>query len=138
MQQPGPATDNIAARWGEFVAGSHWTDIPAAVGHEGKRSILNMLGCSFGAASHPDLDTAIKILASLSGPAQAAVFGRAERLDILNAAFVNAVSANLLDFDDTHLDTVIHLPRSLCTRLAHHRDLRRVRSCRRARQAHRA
>jgi 2-methylcitrate dehydratase PrpD len=108
MQQPGPATDNIAARWGEFAAGSHWTDIPAAVGHEGKRSILNMLGCSFGAASHPDLDTAIKLLASLSGPAQAAVFGRAERFDILNAAFVNAVSANLLDFDDTHLDTVIH------------------------------
>jgi 2-methylcitrate dehydratase PrpD len=82
--------------------------IPAAVRHEAKRSILNALGCSFGAASHPDLDALIKLLGTLSGPAQAAVFGRAERLDLLNAAFVNAVAANLLDFDDTHLATVIH------------------------------
>ena len=29
-------------------------------------------------------------------------------MDILNAAFVNAISGNLLDFDDTHLETVIH------------------------------
>ncbi len=26
----------------------------------------------------------------------------------MGAAFVNAISANLLDFDDTHLDTIIH------------------------------
>jgi len=26
----------------------------------------------------------------------------------LDAAFVNAISANLLDYDDTHLDTIIH------------------------------
>ena len=108
MEQAGPAADSITARWGKFVAASHWPDIPAAVRYEAKRSILNALGCSFGAASHPDLDALIKLLSTLSGPAQAAVFGRAERLDLLNAAFVNAVAANLLDFDDTHLATVIH------------------------------
>ena len=36
------------------------------------------------------------------------IVGRPERLDALGAAFVNAISANLLDFDDTHLDTIIH------------------------------
>ena len=108
MEQAGPAADSITARWGKFVAASCWHDIPGAVRHEAKRSILNALGCSFGAASHPDLDALIKLLGTLSGPAQAAVFGRAERLDFLNAAFVNAVAANLLDFDDTHLATVIH------------------------------
>ena len=108
MEQAGPGADSITARWGKFVAASHWPDIPAAVWHEAKRSILNALGCSFGAASHPDLDALIKLLGTLSGPAQAAVFGRAERLDVLNAAFVNAVAVNLLDFDDTHLATVIH------------------------------
>src|SRR4029077_12717328 len=34
--------------------------------------------------------------------------GRSERADALNAAFLNAVSANVLEFDDTHLATVIH------------------------------
>jgi 2-methylcitrate dehydratase PrpD len=108
MEQAGPAADNITARWGKFVAASHWPDVPAAVRHEAKRSILNALGCSFGAESHPDFDALIKLLVTLSGPAPAAVFGRAERLDILNATFVNAVAVNLLDFDDTHLATVIH------------------------------
>ena len=36
------------------------------------------------------------------------LIGRAERFDILNAAFVNAIAGNLFDFDDTHLATVIH------------------------------
>src|SRR5204862_1885339 len=37
-----------------------------------------------------------------------AIIGRAERLDAMDASFLNAISANLLDFDDTHLDTIIH------------------------------
>ena len=36
------------------------------------------------------------------------MIGRPERLDAMGASFLNAVSANLLDFDDTHLDTIIH------------------------------
>jgi 2-methylcitrate dehydratase PrpD len=36
------------------------------------------------------------------------LIGRHERFDALSASFVNAVSANLLDYDDTHLRTVIH------------------------------
>ena len=43
-----------------------------------------------------------------SGAATSAIIGRPERLDALGASFVNAISANLLDFDDTHLDTIIH------------------------------
>ena len=42
------------------------------------------------------------------GPAQASVIGRSERPDVLNAAFLNAVSANVLEYDDTHLPTVMH------------------------------
>jgi 2-methylcitrate dehydratase PrpD len=103
-----PATECVSARWGDFVARSHWSGIPAAVRHEAKRSILNIFGTSLGAANHPDFASLMRLLAAVAGPPQAAVLGRVERLDILNAAFANAISANLLDFDDTHLDTVIH------------------------------
>jgi 2-methylcitrate dehydratase PrpD len=44
----------------------------------------------------------------LSGDGSATVLGRAERLRAAEAAFVNAISTNLLDFDDTHLPTIIH------------------------------
>ena len=36
------------------------------------------------------------------------MIGRSERADALSAAFLNAVSANVLEFDDTQLQTVIH------------------------------
>ena len=38
----------------------------------------------------------------------ATVIGRADRLDMLSAAFVNAASGNVFDFDDTHHPTIIH------------------------------
>src|SRR5215475_6645434 len=40
--------------------------------------------------------------------AAASVLGREERLDLLSASFLNAAAANVFDFDDTHLPTVIH------------------------------
>jgi len=39
---------------------------------------------------------------------QATVIGRSEQVDALSAAFLNAASGNVFDFDDTHLRTVIH------------------------------
>jgi 2-methylcitrate dehydratase PrpD len=36
------------------------------------------------------------------------VIGRGERTDMLNAAALNAMSANVFDFDDTHIPTIIH------------------------------
>src|SRR4029077_15832464 len=51
---------------------------------------------------------AVRVLMPYFGPAQATIIGRSERPDALNEAFLNAVSANVLENDDTHLATVIH------------------------------
>ncbi len=93
---------------GRFVAESRWEALPPSVRHEGKRSLLNFIGCAIGAAQTPPIEQAMRVLLPLSGAARVIVLGRRERLDPLNAAFVNAISANLLDYDDTHLATVIH------------------------------
>jgi hypothetical protein len=34
--------------------------------------------------------------------------GRREQFDIMNAAFIDGVSSHIFDFDDTHLQTIIH------------------------------
>ncbi|MCL2430500.1 MAG: MmgE/PrpD family protein [Alphaproteobacteria bacterium] len=93
---------------GRFVSESRWEEVPAAVRHEAKRSLLNFLGCALGVANSPAVETAAQLVRRFSGPTQASLIGRAERLDMLSACFVNAIAANLLDYDDTHLDTVIH------------------------------
>ena len=98
----------VCEQLGQFVAASRWDALPAALRHEGKRSLLNFLGCALGVARTPPIDMAMRVLAPLSGAERVTVMGRVERLDPLGAAFINAVGANLLDYDDTHLRTVIH------------------------------
>ncbi len=103
-----PHETHMAARLGHFVAGSRWENLPLPLRHEGKRSLLNFIGCALGVAHLPAIEMALRVLTPLSGSGRVTVFGRAERLDPLGASFINAIGGNLLDYDDTHLRTVIH------------------------------
>ena len=98
---------SAAEAFGHLVAQTRWEDV-AGHAHEAKRSLLNFFATAIGSARDPMLDAGFSVLAPLSGAATATVIGRAERLDMLGAAFLNAISANFLDYDDTHLATVIH------------------------------
>src|SRR6202043_1237506 len=97
-------TEALAA----FLVASRWEDIPAAVRHEGVRSLLNFVGGALGGCRDEAVSLATRVLMPYFGPAQATIIGRSERPDALNAAFLNAISANVLEYDDTHLATVIH------------------------------
>ena len=99
---------DVTRQLARFVVASRWTELPREVRHEAKRALLNWLGCALGGCNDPAVDTALAGLREFAGPPQATVLGRRERLDILNAALVNAIGSNVLDFDDTHLRTVIH------------------------------
>jgi 2-methylcitrate dehydratase PrpD len=91
-----------------FIVESRWSSIPAGINHEAKRALLNWAGCAIGGCRDMAVDTALAALSEFAGPPQATVLGRNERMDILNAAALNALSSNILDFDDTHLRTVLH------------------------------
>jgi 2-methylcitrate dehydratase PrpD len=97
----------VGATLANFVAAASWADV-GAQSHEAKRSILNFFATALGSAYDPAVTSALRTLSPFSGAATSVIVGRTERLDALGAAFVNAISANLLDFDDTHLDTIIH------------------------------
>lgn len=99
---------SVAQRLGAFVAESRWDDVPVAVREAARRSLLNFIGCALGVARTPPIDMALRVLVPLSGPHPVTLLGRAEKLDPLGAAFINAIAGNLLDYDDTHLRTVIH------------------------------
>lgn len=93
---------------GRFVAESRWEDISPALRQEAKRSILNNLGCGLGVAKDPAVTQALAVMRNFSGAPVATVIGQGVKLDPMAAAFVNAIACNLLDYDDTHLQTVIH------------------------------
>ena len=101
---PLPVTRELA----EFVAASRWRDIPPEVRREGIRGLLNYVGCALGGCGDEAIALAVRVLTPSFGAPQARVIGRAERCDMLNAAFLNAAGANVLEYDDTHLETVMH------------------------------
>lgn len=83
-------------------------DIPDDVRREGVRTFVNWLGCAVGGANHETVDRAMAAVTQFCGPQQATVIGRPERLDVLHAALLNGISSHVLDYDDTHLKTIIH------------------------------
>jgi 2-methylcitrate dehydratase PrpD len=89
-----------------YIVNSRFADIPQTVRHEATRALLNALGCAIGSARHATVENALAAMRDFSGPPQAAVFGRGERLDILNAALINGISTHVLDYDDTHARAV--------------------------------
>jgi 2-methylcitrate dehydratase PrpD len=83
-------------------------DMPERVRHEAKRSLVNFFATALGGCRNEAVEILLAALADCFGSPHATVIGRGERTDALTAAFLNAVSSNVLDFDDTHLRTVIH------------------------------
>ncbi|MEI9803117.1 MAG: MmgE/PrpD family protein [Pseudolabrys sp.] len=103
LHKPG-VTQSLA----RLVVTARWEDIPQDVRHQAKRSYMNFFAVALAGCRTGPVEIALRSLAQFSGGKQATVVGRAERIDALSAAFLNAAGANVYDFCDTHLKTVIH------------------------------
>ncbi len=91
-----------------FVAAARADDLPAPVRHAGKRALLNFFAVALAGSQDPVLTAASATLRPFAGAATSTVIGHGARTDALTAAFLNAASANVFDFDDTHPGTIIH------------------------------
>ena len=110
----------------KFVVGTRWQDLPAEATHQAKRSLMNFFAVALTGCRNETIETALRTLAMFSGGKQAALIGRRERIDALNAAFLNAAGANVLDFCDTHVPTAIHPTAPLAPPLLALGDMQRV------------
>ncbi len=102
------AHQHLTREVARLVVASRLEDFPAHVLHEGRRSLLNWIGCAVGGSDDATTDSSLAVADEFSGPRKATVLGRHEKLDALSAAFVNGVSSAVNAFDDTHLPTVTH------------------------------
>lgn len=98
----------VSAQLASFVHDATWEHVPDGIRHEVKRSLLNYFAVALAGCSDRTLDTAVRTYSRFSAGPTATLIGRSERLDVLNAAAINAMSANVYDYDDTHIPTIIH------------------------------
>ncbi len=116
----------VTASLARFVVDTKWEDIPEQARHEAKRALLNFFAVALAGCRTEPVELALATLGEFSGGRQAAIVGRSERIDALNAAFLNAAGANVFDYCDTHLPTVVHPTAPLAPALLAIAELRRV------------
>jgi 2-methylcitrate dehydratase PrpD len=95
-------------RLAEYVVQSRPEDIPADVWNEGKRALLNVVGCCLGGSPHEAMGATLRALSPYSGERTSAVIGRSERADPLLASLLNGISSHVHDYDDTTPKNYIH------------------------------
>ncbi len=98
----------ISSILSKFIFETEYEHIPASVIHEAQRSLINYFAVCLAAGTDDTISKAIQVYQSFSSNSCANVIGRNIKTDILNAAALNAMAANVFDFDDTHIPTIIH------------------------------
>lgn len=91
-----------------FIAEYDTDAMPIDVREQAVRCLVNWAACAVGGSRHPAVNHALAALRPFIGKPQATLLGRSERVDALHAALLNGISSHVLDFDDTHLDTLVH------------------------------
>lgn len=101
---PKMATNHIAT-WSHNL---QYTDIPSSVIRAAVQSFYNWFGCSIGGSAHPAATIAYDALRPFFGPETSSLLGTSRKTDAQHAALINGIASHVHDYDDTHLDTIIH------------------------------
>lgn len=97
-------TETLSRFIAEYPAGT----VPDAVRRHAISGLVNWAGCTLGGSHHPAVERALTAFRPFMGQPQASLLGRPERTDALHAALLNGIASHVLDFDDTHLATLVH------------------------------
>jgi 2-methylcitrate dehydratase PrpD len=91
-----------------FVADVGTNGISPALQQDVKRRIMDTLGIELAASILAPAQTVEEVISEWGGNAQASLVGRSRKYPAISAALFNGTAAHSLDFDDTHLPSVLH------------------------------
>ena len=97
----------IAETLAQFVHQLRYEDIPLSVRERAKELMLDAIGIAFASTKFEFADKALAGL-SFFGSASRAVIGMPAKLALRDAVVMNGVLIHGLDYDDTHLEGVVH------------------------------
>ena len=92
----------------EFALSLEAAALPPAVVEAASRSITDWLGTAIRGATEPLAAALGAVIAAGGGEPQATIVGRRRRTSALMAALANGAQSHALDFDDTHLPSIVH------------------------------
>lgn len=87
----------------DYVARAKYEDLPAGVVSFTKNIVMDTIACGLGGRKTFEGDVLIDIMKEMGGKPQATIMGDPMRVSCEQAAQINRVLANMLDYDDTML-----------------------------------
>jgi len=92
----------------DFVLGLELGSLPDTVIEAAGLALTDWLGAALRGSTEPLADALDAVLVAAGGHPQATVLGRGRRTSALLAALANGAHGHALDFDDTHLASIVH------------------------------
>ncbi|MEU8362977.1 MmgE/PrpD family protein [Nonomuraea sp. NPDC048882] len=92
----------------EFAAGTTYDTLPEAVADSVRKRVLDVIGLCVAAHRLPTSAAIVSYVRDQGGAPQAHVVGGGAKVPAALAALANGVLAHSLDYDDTHLPSVLH------------------------------
>ncbi|KAF2092910.1 mmge/prpd family protein-like protein [Rhizodiscina lignyota] len=87
-----------------------YSSLPPEVVRAAVASFYNYAGCAIGGSNHPTATKASTALAPFFGTSTSSILGSQgkQKADAQHAALINGIACHIHDYDDTHLETIIH------------------------------
>ena len=100
--------EGLVVSLGHFAASLRGTELADDVAANARNRILDVLGVALAARGEDAGRATLGLVRSQGGVEESTVWGEADRLPAAAAALVNGTHCHALDFDDTHLPSVLH------------------------------
>jgi 2-methylcitrate dehydratase PrpD len=91
-----------------FAAGVRDGDVEPDILRDARRRVTDIIGIALAASGMEPARVVGEVVESWGGEQQASAIGRSSRYPAAGAALLNGTLAHALDFDDTHLPSVLH------------------------------
>jgi 2-methylcitrate dehydratase len=91
---------SISHQFARYSLALNYESLPQDVVHQGKRCLLDALGCAIGAYDAPGRKICESTGEELGGPKEATAFGSGIRTSVLNATLINSFLVRFLDYND--------------------------------------
>ena len=91
-----------------FAAGVRDGKVEDGILQDARRRVTDIIGIALAASGIEPARVVGAVIESWGGEGQASVIGRDDRYPAASAALVNGTLAHALDYDDTHLPSVLH------------------------------
>jgi 2-methylcitrate dehydratase PrpD len=98
----------VTRRLVDFVGNLDARSLPASVQHEGKRSMVDSIGCIVGGSNHAVVVRATDTLSEFFGPPQASLLGQDRQADIFHASLINGLAGAAYSFFDSYSAAHLH------------------------------